>query len=330
VVEFEAPLRTWSQAGGGDRQDYYRVRVLDVIAGSPPEAEQIDFFPHAEGAPRFRAGERALLFLERTELRPEFASLAARFPWFSVQAAGEEWSLEGAEGAAVLDAARAWARWLAGADAGAPDHLRALLLRQLGSPVARLRRDALLELVRARDLPGVLDAPGDAAAFAALLAGGTLPVAERLTLLQLLEGRPGFDPNPVWEALFASQLEPREWSAVLRVAGRDDAPGLSARIGELLAAPDPALRRAAAEALADPRHAARVGALAKLAAGADDGAARAAIQALAAIATDEALQALRLTAQRGDPRRARWARAALRRAERSPAPGARRTGGPGP
>jgi hypothetical protein len=188
VVEFEGDVRIWEAPDGRDRQEFFRVRVVEALRGAAP-GPSLEFFPHAEGFPRFRAGDRALLFLERTRDRIEFTSLAARFPWLSGQGAGQEWILAGDDGAAIREVAR---RFVALRRDGAPDPkaaLREMLLAELGSGVARLRADALTELMVLRTLPGFLDA-GTTAALAAWAESPSLPPGQQRALAQLLRGAP--------------------------------------------------------------------------------------------------------------------------------------------
>src|SRR5690606_9990738 len=148
VAEFESDVEMWSAPDGSDRQEFFRVRVLETLKGPAP-ASPLEFFPHAEGFPRFQAGDRALLFLARSDARREFAALATRFPWFSVQGAGHEWRLApGAEGARVLATARRWLALRGDAPSDPIGAVRSLLVDQLGSEVPALRADAVAELVR--------------------------------------------------------------------------------------------------------------------------------------------------------------------------------------
>ena len=127
------------------------------------EVGPLEFFPHAEGFPSFRAGDRALLFLERTADRDEFRSLAARFPWFSAQGAGQEWILPPDDaGVRILEVARRLASHRAQRPTDPTRALRDVVLAELASGVPRLRRDAIAELVTARLRPGLPRCRGDA------------------------------------------------------------------------------------------------------------------------------------------------------------------------
>jgi hypothetical protein len=225
VARFESGPLVWEAPDGSDRQEHFRVRVLEVLEGEAP-GDALEFFPHAEGFPRFREGDRALLFLERTAEEIEFATLAPRFAWFSAQGAGQEWKLEGdPPGERILALAR---RWRDLRRHGAPDPARAvreLLLAQLGSGVPRLRTDAVAALVRARALPGFLDAQGTAA-LAAFVDDPELPLTQRLALLRLLEGSPGFDAAPRLRALARSATSGPELAQMMRVAAASDDPVL--------------------------------------------------------------------------------------------------------
>jgi hypothetical protein len=249
VALFEDGPRVWQAPDGSDRQEFFRVRVDEALHGVAPTGS-FEFFPHAEGFPRFRAGDRALLFLEPTRARAEFASLAPRFPWFSVQGAGQEWILAGTDGEAARAIARRWAS-LRAAGAGDPTGaVRALLVDELGSGVARLRADAVSELVRVHALPGFLDAEG-VAALAPFADAPALSLTQRLALVRLLEGRPGFDVRPRLRAL-AREAEAgsgAELAQMMRVAGASDDPELHAWLAALAGDARPWVRREAAGAL---------------------------------------------------------------------------------
>jgi len=246
VVEFETDSSLWQAPDGSDRQDWFRVRVIETLRGSPPGAT-LDFSPHAEGYPAFRAGDRALLFLARSAKRPEFSAIAARFPWVSFQGAGQEWRLAGADGEAILAVARRWAA-LATARSGVATELRAVLLAELGSGVARLRADALAELVALRTLPGFLDAP-TTAAFAAWADAPGLPSSQRLALAKLLEGAPGFDAGARLRALTEEDLDGPVLLQLIRVAGASADPRLRPWLVAQGADPRPVVRREALLAL---------------------------------------------------------------------------------
>lgn len=249
LAVIESDPETWSAPDGGDRQEFFRVRALETLRGSAP-AGTFDFFPHAEGFPRFRRGERALLFLERTVARLEFAGLAARFPWFSVQGAGQEWIADGQAGERIVVAARAWQALRADAGTDLPA-VRALLVAQLGSGVPALRSDAVTELLRMHRLPGFLDADG-VAALAPFATGSELSLTQRLALLGMLDGASGFDSTLPLRAL-AREAETgsgAELAQMVRVAGDRDDPELHAWLAGLADDPRPWLRRAVETALA--------------------------------------------------------------------------------
>jgi hypothetical protein len=252
VAEFVSDASMWRAGDGSDRQEYFRVRVVATLHG-PLEPGPLEFFPHAEGFPDFRAGERALVFLERTGERPEFARLAGRFPWFSTQGAGQEWKLEpGIAGESVLEIARRLASYRA---APPPDPRRALrdvVLAELASGVPRLRRDAIAELVRARGWPGFLDAESTSS-LASWAERPALPATERLALVRLLEGAPGFDADARLRAMTGEPLDGRELAQLVRTAGTRSDPALRAWLAALADDPRPEIQREARSALAPHR-----------------------------------------------------------------------------
>jgi hypothetical protein len=317
-VEILAGPEVWV-APSGDRQEFFRARVLERLAGEPVGADEIDFFPHAEGFPAFEPGRQHLLFLERTATRPEFAGLAARFPWFSAQGAGEEWPLPTSTGGApaardggpTLAWARDWAAWLGagGTDVG---WLARLLDAGLAAREDALQADALMELMRGHDLPGLLDAEGTAR-FAARLASPDLPLSRRAALLRLLAGRPGFDADAACARLIAEAgtSEARRTLAA-QLAASDLAP-VAPWLASLAEDPDPALRRAAVEAQGRRGARADLGVLAGALGDPSDAVARAAIRALGGHPDPRARRLLQAMAEGHGPR-ARWSKAELRRA----------------
>jgi hypothetical protein len=249
VAEFTSGAQMWRAEDGSDRQEFFRVRVADVLEGAIEAGTTLDYFPHAEGFPRFRAGDRALLFLEHSADHPEFASLAPRFAWFSTQGAGQEWRLApGPEGAAVEEIARRLAAYRSARPSDPRGALRDLLLAELASGVPRLRSDAITELIRMRAWPGFLDAastPG----FAAWTESAALSATERLALVRVLEGAPGFDADARLRAMTQEPLAGAELAQLVRAAGARGDPALRVWLTTLVEDPRPAVRREAQAAL---------------------------------------------------------------------------------
>lgn len=252
VAEFESDVAIWSAEDGSDRQEFFRVRVVEPLYGAATPGP-LEFFPHAEGFPAFRKGDRVLLFLERTSEQREFSSLAPRFRWFSTQGAGQEWKLEaGPGGDAVLEIARRLAGQRATPPADPRQALRDLTLAELASGVPRLRSDAIAELIRARDLPGFFDAE-TRSAFTIWLEGGKLSVTERLALIRILDGAPGFDADARLRAMTQEALSGRELTQLVRAAGSRDDPGLRAWLAGLAQDPRPDVQREARAAITPRR-----------------------------------------------------------------------------
>jgi hypothetical protein len=311
-VEFLGGPETWEAPGGTDRQEYFRVRILERLAGDGPARGELEFFPHAEGFPGFAAGDQALLFLERTAEQPEFAGHAARFPWFSVQGAGEEWRISGSDDPA-LALARAWLAWM---DAGGRDTsaLSSLLARGLASDVETLQRDAFLELVRARERAGLLDRPEAVARFAPFVDDRRLPLGRRAALLQVLAGRPGFEAEPAFARLVASAREPRERELLVRQLGGSELAPVGPWLARQAVSPDAGVRRGAVAAQGRRGASADLALLERALSDPDPGVARAAVRALGALGSEPARRLLAQVAAGADPVRARWAAAELRRA----------------
>ena len=252
VAEFESDVAMWSAGDGSDRQEFFRVRVLESLFGAVTPGA-LEFFPHAEGFPSFRKGDRVLLFLERTSDHLEFSSLAPRFRWFGAQGAGQEWKLDaGASGDAVLEIARRLAGQRSSTPSDPRQALRDLILAELASGVPRLRSDAIAELVRARDLPGFFDAEA-LSAFSVWLDGGKLPASERLALIRILDDAPGFDADARLRAMTQEPLSGRELTQLVRAAGSREDPRLRAWLASLAEDPRPEVQREARAALTPRR-----------------------------------------------------------------------------
>jgi hypothetical protein len=312
VAEFRAGPTMWAAEDGSDREEYYAIRVVETLKGAAG-AERLEYFPHAEGLVRYAPGERALVFLDRTASRPELATAGARFAWFSVQAPGQEWKLAGAEAAPILAAARSWAALVKAPPADDSARRAELLAAALGSGVARLESDALVELVRTGG--GLLRDAASVAPFAALARSKATRAGVRLALVRILDGRGGFEAAPVLLEMTREPATPAERLLLVQVAGGVREARFTAWLTGLAAGADPALRLAAVRALGHPWHAAAVPALAPLTTGPDADLGRAALQSLAAIATPEARAALESAARAEgiDAQRRAWAEAALRR-----------------
>ena len=252
VAEFESDVGMWRAEDGSDRQEFFRVRVAEVLYGDVTPGV-IEFFPHAEGFPSFHKGDRALLYLERTSEHLEFTSLAPRFPWFSTQGAGQEWRLDaGASGEAVLEIARRIAGQRSSSPSNPRQALRDLMLAELASDVPRLRSDAITELVRARDMPGFFDSE-TTPAFTAWLDGGRLPASERLALVRILDGAPGFDADARLFAMTHEPLAGRALTQLVRAAGSRENPRLRAWLAGLAEDPRLEVQREASAALASAK-----------------------------------------------------------------------------
>jgi hypothetical protein len=304
----------------GDRQEVQRIRVEKVLSRPPGSVagaglaagQELDVFYHAEGLPHHDAGDVALVFLDPTAERPEFASLAAALPWYSVQGPGDEWVLRGSEGERIEGHARAWLAWLRDPAADLPG-LRALLLAGLDSGVDRLEADSVSELVR---LAGRSDVFEDAAFLGALSARATdpsLPLARRVALLRAVEARLGDGAGGRWAELVAGVASEEDAHALARLAGPRPDPAVAAWLRARVDDPSPRLRRAIWQALSRSATGSDVGLLARGAGDADPVVARAAIQGLGAVPGDAARVQLETLARDGGAERSRWAAAALRR-----------------
>lgn len=314
VAEIRSPLQVWSAADGSDHQEYFSLRVVEVIAGNV-DAAALDVFPHAEGEPGYAPGDRALLFLDRTATRAEFVSLAQRFPYFTTQGAGHEWKIDDTSSAEVIAAARAWRA--AGAGVGY-EQRRDLLLQSLDSTHPRLRTDAIADLSQMRAALA-----SDAALVAGLeatLATPRLTIPERIALVRILDGAAGFSAAAATLRLAAEPLNDADRIALIRAAGALRDTAITAWLREQLAASDADTSVAALIALGHPWHAAAGGDVVAAANAADPRIAAAAVRALGGIGNPEATAALRDIAARQAPPTSNLARAQLRRLEAKTSP----------
>jgi hypothetical protein len=156
VAEFTSGAQMWRAEDGSDRQEFFRVRVADVLQGTIEAGTTLDYFPHAEGFPRFRAGDRALLFLEPSADHPEFAFARRASPGSRRRARGRVAARALTRGRRREDRATPAASQRPAIDPRGA--LRDLLLAALATGVPRLRSDAITELIRMRAWPGFLDA----------------------------------------------------------------------------------------------------------------------------------------------------------------------------
>ena len=291
VIEFVSVVRLWRAPDGSDYQEYFTVKVVEALKGTAPSA-RIDFFPHAEGFPGFQKGDQAVLFLERTAAQPEFFALAERFPWFSVQGAGQEWRVE-SDRDELVAVVREYLALARAESAVVRERFPTLLLRELRSADPRLREEGLRELVRVRGVATFLRTPQELEPFAAAVSDPKIPLSTRITLALVLDGRHGFAAGLALRPMTQQPLTPRQRSSLVRASGGLRDPVLSAWLAQELRASETRLRREAATALAHPWHAPQVEALVEASHEADPHVARAALRALAEIGTDEARSVLR-------------------------------------
>lgn len=291
VARFESGPLLWRAPDGSDHQEYFRVRIEQVLKGERP-GDRVDFVPTAEGFPGYASGDRALLFLVRSESSPALRPLAQRFRWFSIQGAGQEWKV-GSEREGRIAAVREYLRLSSLPNSTLRERYPALLLRELRGPDVRLREDAFGELVRLLALPGFFRSRSALDPFAALVADPTLPTSFRVSLALALDGRFAFSAADALRPMTQEPLAPRDRSALVRACGRLHDAGLSAWLAQELRAPEARRRREAATALAYPWHASQLPVLVSAVDDEDPEVARSALRALAELGTPGAREALR-------------------------------------
>ncbi len=240
VARVRTPLQVWSAPDGSDHQEYFSLEVVETLAGDPG-ARVLDVFAHAEGEPRIRAGDTLVLFLDRTGLSPEFTALAERFPFFTGQGAGQEWRID-PDDPTVPTLVRQWRALQTEPDDRAS--LRLVIVQlQAGDP--RLAADAIVELVRLRGRPDFAADPEDRASLVAMSQSADRPVAQRLALIQILDGVEGFSAVDAIVSLARSRLSPPERVVVARACARVLDPQVTRWLGEMLESSGSATRIAA-------------------------------------------------------------------------------------
>jgi hypothetical protein len=324
VAQFRSGMQVWRAADGSDAQEFFTVRVLETVHGSliadPRHStrvptDDVDFFPHAEGEPRWRPGDVAVLFFDRTAERAEFASLADRFPYFSAQGAGHEWTLTPATRDEIIDIVRGWVTLPTPAAAAS---VRTLLLRELRSSHESLQADGLAELVYARPQRSLFPDGAAVEPFTQLTADGPLSTPRRVALARTLDGLPGFDAGAALQRITEQPLTPPERTALIRSAGMTNDARLGAWLVTLLDDKDPLVRREAVAALGHPWHGSHIGSLMRTATRDDEPVALAAVRAIASIDSPEAQAALADLGHADRPAVAHAARAYRKQASRTP------------
>ncbi len=320
-AEFLEDRRT-ARFGAAGRQDVQRIRIEEVLdsgrapavsAASPIAGAEIEIFFHAEGAPAYRRGDRALLFLQATAGHREVAAWADALPWVSLQSPGEEWRLEGAAGQLVLGQARDWLAWQA-RSASDDEGFGALVATGLRSGVESLEADAVAELLRWSAAHEGRIPAATVDALAGIVSESALDARRRVVVLRAIEPALGTRASDLWSQLLEGRRSADETVELARLLAGIDDPTVGRWLRARLAASDPGVRRAAWRGF---ERRARPGNLAELATGSldpDPVVARAAIRGLGRLESADARRALSRVAVGDDPERARWAAAALRRA----------------
>ncbi len=324
LAEILSPLQVWSAADRSDHQEFFTIRVVDHVAGEAVP-ESFDIFPHAEGEPRYEVGDRALLFLDRTAARAEFAPLAERFAYFTTQGSGQEWILRDQHSEA-LPIALEWRERRSSNDYRTR---RDLLLRELAADDRRLRNEALADFAQLRSSDDFRADLQTQQRLAAMVRAERLAVAERISMIHLLDGIPGFSSSDEMLRLAKQTTEGGQRLSIIRACGalRDDA--ITAWLRRQLADSDRAVRIATLNALAHPWHAAAAEDLVAIASSPDSDVriGASAIRALGGIGNPAATTALRDIADRQQPPISSLARAELARLQ---AMDGRRSGTPSP
>ncbi len=308
VADILSGLAVWSAPDGSEHQEYFKARVVQSLTETQLP-ETLDVFPHAEGEPRFKTGDRALLFLDRTGSRAEFAHMAHRFPYFTTQGAGDEWIVDAGD----ADITAIAVRWRTLGRNRTYKAQRDLLLLQLDSSIRRLHVEAISDFLK---LKHQLQRDREAIErLTAMSRSSRLGVGERVGLIGLLSGVPEYAAGAELFRLAGEVSETRDRALVIRAAGRLRDDSTTTWLRDRLHESDPAIQDAALFALGHPWHSAAVPDVAAVAVSpaASLRVGTAAVRALGRIATPEARAALQTVAVSIDGPRATIAQRELDR-----------------
>ncbi|MEO2167351.1 MAG: HEAT repeat domain-containing protein [bacterium] len=312
VAEVRSELRVWSATDGSDHQEYFSVRVIELLVGDPG-ARDLDVFAHAEGEPRLRVGDTMLLFLDPTGERAEFRSLTARFPYFTTQGAGSEWSFVRGD-STIPSAARALIALRAGG--GTYAARRTLLIQQLKAGDSRLRANAVSELVRLRLTSEFRADREGREELVKLTRSKDLSISRRVALIKILEGSENFSAARSLLDLAGSDIDPGERITIIRASGHMRDPAVTAWLEEQIRSPELEIKLAALTAAGAASHPELLQLVAELAVDPEQRVSRAAVRALAAMDTPAAIVLLQRVAASGSAA-GDFAAAALRRSARA-------------
>jgi hypothetical protein len=297
---------------GAAHRAVVEAEITEAIVGGGAPGERIRFATHGHGVATYAPGDTALVFLDRLRDDSELGRLrSAGIEWVSLQEHDSKFVLDDPANDPRVEAARSHAKASRLPPAERQQALGTLTLSLLRSPDVGLAADAVRDLAVPRPTPWIRTdlVP---ALLEQVVHAPDRPISVRVALLVVLDGRGLVDAPAEWVRLLRS-TKGEALAHAIRVAGRHPSPPIDTLLVEMLAR-EPRIAEAAALALADPRHSHAVPAL-ETALSRDEGRVRgAAIRALGAIGSAEALAALeRLSTSHPDAAVRRRAAGELRR-----------------
>jgi len=305
----------------GKRRPAVEVEIREVLKGAEAlgsDAEpgrRLRFASHGHGVAEYRRDEEALVFLVPIEASRELDSLrAAGIQWVSFQEHDARYVVEPPGRDRLLAAVRAYAVAGAAEPAQRLRRLRAITLELILSGDERLAVAAVQDAAVTEGLP--LIASSDVPVLVErVVRSPSAPTSVRTALLAELERRRLVEGPPLWLELLRSTGKVDRLQ-VVRAAGRHPSPQVEAALTGLLVGEDPDLAEAAAVALASPAHAPAVEPLVGALSRPEPRVRRAAVRALGAIGSEQALAALAAAAgSHADPDVRRRAAAEVRKRE---------------
>ena len=325
-ARIEESGRPFRSADGKISRPVVRAKVLETLKGGA-SFDAIVFAQHGHGVADYRAGQEALLFLDRLGSGGELAALAG-LPGAPTHVSRQEhddaYRLTATSRDVLLPAVRdlvraqalggaSTAREPTGTEDGRTSRralTRRAVLRLLTSGDVRLGNTVLVGL--ASSAGGGLLEPSDLPRLLDVVRDGTLSAGYRGALLGTLESAGLVEGAGEWRA-FVESAPPGKRAGALRAAGRSDHPEVVAYLVGLLESDDPRVAEEAAIALGRPGRKAAVPALAAALDRADPRLRGAAVRSLSAIGGPSARAVLeRAAADHADESTRRRAGAALR------------------
>lgn len=244
------PNAIFVSADGRTRRELVEIEVLEILKGHAMDAPRIRFAQDGHEVARYRAGQRALFFLEPITDSRELRALAV--PGGPTHVSGQEhdelFLVDAPKGDVLLSATKN----LIASGTAATGIERVALIRRatldlLTSGDSSLAASALASLVLAPD--AALLTPADLPRLEKLLSDPMVSIGFRAGLLAELERR-GLMKGPDRWAVLLDSASPSELPTAIRAAGMHPSEPVKRRLLSLLENPDTPTAIAAESAMA--------------------------------------------------------------------------------